>query len=84
VSWARVPGATRYELVSTLSGRPQRILRTRASAATLRRVPLTARGRISVRAVATLRQGAPVSARLRAAAPESTRFGALPKAPRIR
>jgi hypothetical protein len=81
VSWRRVPGATRYELVTTsLSG--QRVSRARGAGATLRRIPLTSAGRVSVRAVAPMRQGAPASARYPATRRLRTRFGALPRASR--
>jgi hypothetical protein len=78
VSWRRVPGATDYELVTTSPSGGQRITRARGAAATLRGVPVTSAGRVSVRAVATMRQGAPASARFRATRRPRTRFGALP------
>jgi hypothetical protein len=80
VSWQGVPGATGYELVTTSPSAGQRIARTRGAGATLRGVPLTSAGSVSVRADAPMRHGAPATARFPATRPLSTRFGALPHA----
>ena len=82
VSWRPVPGATRYELVTTSPSAGQRVARARGAGATLRRVPLTSAGRVSVRAVAPMRHGAPASAPFRATRHLRTRFGTLPRASR--
>ena len=60
------------------SGSCGRAARTR----TLRRVALTSAGRISVRATAPMRVGAPATARFRATRHLKTRFAVLPRAPR--
>jgi hypothetical protein len=45
-------------------------------------VALTSAGRVTVRAVASMRQGTAASASFRATRRLSTRFGPLPRAPR--
>jgi hypothetical protein len=82
VSWRRVPGATGYELVATSPSTGQRVVRARGAHATLRRIALTSTGRISLRATAPMRQGAPASARFRATRRLKTRFAVLPHTPR--
>jgi hypothetical protein len=58
VSWKAVPGATRYEIVVTKSLGGQRLLTTRGRRVTVGGIPKTVSGRVSVRAVAKLREGA--------------------------
>ncbi len=82
VSWRPVPGATGYELVTTSPSAGQRVARAHGAGAILRRVPLTSAGRVSVRAVAPMRHGAPASAPFRAPRRLGTRFGTLPRASR--
>jgi hypothetical protein len=82
VSWRRVAGATGYELVFTSPSTGQRVVRARGAHATLRRVALTSAGRVSVRATAPMRQGAPAAARFRATRRLKTRFAVLPHPPR--
>jgi hypothetical protein len=82
VSWRRVAGATGYELVTTSPSARQRVVRVRGARASVRRVALTTAGRVTVRATATLRRGAPASARFRATRRLHTRFRRLPRAPR--
>lgn len=83
VRWSRVPGATRYDVVATLTSGAQRTMRTRRSGATIGRVSATSGGRVAVRAVASMRQGAVRTAGFRATARRArTRFGPLPKLPR--
>jgi hypothetical protein len=82
VSWAGVRNATRYEVVATTSGAGQRIVRTRGRRATLKRIPKSSAGRVSVRAVATLRQGKPASARFPRTAKRKTRFSSMAEVPR--
>lgn len=79
VTWAPVPGAARYEVVITGSSGLQRIVRTRGQATTVKGVAQSTAGAVSVRAVASLRVGQPVSARFHATAPRKTRFGPLPR-----
>jgi hypothetical protein len=57
-------------------------VRARGAHATLRRIALTSTGRISLRATAPMRQGAPASARFRATRRLKTRFAVLPHTPR--
>lgn len=82
VSWAKVAGAERYEVVATTSGERQRIRRVRGRRTTLKRLPRSSAGRITVRAVAELRQGRPARARFNRTARRKTRFRPLPRAPR--
>ena len=83
-TWARVPGATAYEVVVTTTGAGQRRLRVRGSAVTVRRIPRSSSGRVTVRAVATMRQGTPANAGFRATARPATRLRPLPRPPRLR
>jgi Concanavalin A-like lectin/glucanases superfamily len=78
-SWARVPGASRYEVVTTTSGGAQKLRTTRARRATVTGVARSSRGLLSVRAVAPLRTGPASRAAFRATAPRRTRFGSLPR-----
>jgi hypothetical protein len=82
VSWRAVPGATRYELVERLGIGGEHLVRSRGHSVTLRHVARYDSGRISVRAMATLRQGKPALATLRAGVRTPTRLGPLPKPPR--
>jgi len=82
--WTAVPGASAYELVLTTGMTRQRRLRVRGTTLTLRSVPVATAGRITVRAVDTLRDGPVASAAFRATASPRTRLGRLPKAPRLR
>ena len=84
VGWARVTDAQRYEVVLTTSSHGSRLRRTSARQAILRGVPRSSSGRVTVRAVAHLRAGPPASAGFRRTAPRKTRFGPLPRAPRVR
>ncbi len=84
LTWARVPGATRYEVVVTLQGGRQRVLRARRTSLTVRGVKRTDAGRVSVRAAALLRSGKPSAKRFRAQARAHTRLGPLPRATRRR
>ncbi len=84
VTWGRVPGATRYEVIVTLRNGRQRVLRARRPSLTVRRVARTDGGRVSVRAVAALRMDRPTVKRFRALARARTRLGRLPRAPRTR
>ncbi len=80
VTWKRVADAARYELVTTLNSGEQRITRTRRPAATITRVARSSGGRVTVRAIAPMRQGQAAAARFRATAPRtSPRFRPLPK-----
>ena len=79
VSWGAVPGAARYEVVTTSLSAGQRIVRARGAHATLRRVALTSAGHVSVRAVAPMRSGSAVSARFGATQKLKTRFAKLPR-----
>jgi hypothetical protein len=63
VSWASVVGAATYEVVTTTTGAGQRTRRTRGRSLTLRGLSKSSSGRVTVRAVAPLRQGAPAGAR---------------------
>jgi hypothetical protein len=84
VSWASVAGAAAYEVVTSTTGAGQRTGRTRGRTVTVGQVPKSSTGRVTVRAVAALRQGNPASASFRATARRATRFGPLPRAPRLR
>jgi virginiamycin B lyase len=80
VTWSRVAEAARYEIVTTLAGGGQRVTSTRRPTATIRSVARSSGGRVTVRAIAPLREGRAAGARFRASAPrKSTRFRPLPK-----
>ncbi len=79
LSWRPVPGATRYEIVARLSVGGERVVRSRRATVSLPGVAGYDSGPISVRAVAFLRQGPPVMAKLRAAGRTPTRLGPLPR-----
>jgi Concanavalin A-like lectin/glucanases superfamily len=84
VTWRSVAGATAYEVVVSPSGAAQRTRRTRSRRLLLRGVPRSSSGRVTVRAVAQLRQGRAASAGFRATAARAPRFKRLPRAPRLR
>lgn len=77
VTWARVPDAARYQVVATPSGGAQRVRTTRARTATLKGIAASSGGRVSVRAIAPLRQGRPASAPFARSAKRKTRLGPL-------
>jgi streptogramin lyase len=80
LAWTRVAGATRYEIVTTLTSGVQRIARTRRASATISPVARASGGRVTVRAIAPMRQGRATAAPFRASGPRtSTRFGPLPR-----
>jgi hypothetical protein len=80
VTWKRVPEAQRYEVLTTLSSGGQRMTSTRRPSATIGSVARWNGGRVTVRAVAPMRQGRVTTARFRATAPrKTTRFGPLPR-----
>jgi streptogramin lyase len=80
IAWTRVTGATRYEIVTTLTSGVQRITRTRRHTATISPIARASGGKVTVRAIAPMRQGHAAAARFRANAPRSsTRFGPLPR-----
>ena len=79
LSWGSVPGATRYEVVARLNAGGERVVRTRRASLTLPHVARYDGGRISVRAVATLRLSQPTVLALRPVARTPTRLGPLPR-----
>jgi hypothetical protein len=80
VAWRRVAGAASYELVTTLASGEQRITSTRRPTATISPVTRSSGGRVTIRAVAPMRDGRATAARFAATAPrEATRFGPLAK-----
>ena len=83
--WHVVPEASGYEMVLTTDGSSgSERLRVRGTAVTLRGVAGWTAGRVSVRAVDTLREGLIASAPFKATASPRTRFGRVPKAPPLR
>ena len=84
VSWARVRGAARYEVVLNLRNGAQRLATSRRRRITLRRIVRSDGGRVRVRALAERRQGRPASVRFRARGRVRTRFEPLPRRPRFR
>ncbi len=80
ISWGAVPGATSYELVARLAAGGERVVRARRLGISLKRIERYDSGMISVRALATLRQGNAALGRLSPAGP--TRLGRLPRPPR--
>jgi streptogramin lyase len=80
VSFQAVAGASWYDVVSTLTNGDQQIIHTRRRSVTIRRVTPSSGGRVSVRGVASMRQGAARTTRFRATAPRApTRIGPLPR-----
>jgi hypothetical protein len=80
VAWTRVAGAASYELVTTLASGEQRITSTRRPTATISPVTRSSGGRVTIRAVAPMREGRATAARFAATAPrKATRFGPLAK-----
>lgn len=77
VSWARVAGARRYELVVSSSGDGSRVRRTRGRRAVIKGIEKSSAGRVTVRAVDRLREGRPAKARFRRTARRKTRFAPL-------
>ena len=59
ITWTRVAGAARYEIAVTLRSGRQRVATTTKRSLVLTAIPRSARGSVSVRAVADLRQGSP-------------------------
>ncbi|HEY8763860.1 MAG TPA: hypothetical protein VIM18_06710 [Solirubrobacteraceae bacterium] len=82
VSWRAVPGATSYQVVARLSTGGERVVRTRRLSASFRRVPRFDGGPVSVRAVASMRNGKPSVVRVRPIGHAPTRFGPRPRPPR--
>jgi hypothetical protein len=58
VNWRKVPGARRYEVAARLSGRRQVFGTTRRTRIVLKGVPRWLSGRVTVRAIDTMRQSA--------------------------
>jgi hypothetical protein len=80
VSFPVVAGASRYDVVTTLTNGAQQTIQTRRHSVTIRHVSPASGGRVSVRALASMRQGAARTTRFRATAPRArTRFGRLPR-----
>ena len=77
VSWPRVAGASRYDIVTTLATGRQRTSRTRRNLIAIHGVSRTSGGRVSVRAVASMRRGALRSVRFRATARRAPSLGPL-------
>jgi hypothetical protein len=77
VSWAKVPGAARYEVVATPSDGAQRTRTTRGRSAAIKGIATSSSGAVTVRAVAQLRHGRPTRARFARTARRKTRFGPL-------
>ena len=82
--WDAVPGASGYELVLTSDGASQRRIRVPGTMVTLRGIAGWTAGRVTTRAVDTLREGPIVSAGYKAITNPRTRVRRLPKAPRLR
>jgi hypothetical protein len=83
VSWARVAGATTYDVAVSSSGQAQRRLRVRKHSVTIA-VSRASSGRVTVQALGYLRAGEPVSAHFPAAGKPAIRFRPLPKPPRLK
>lgn len=79
VSWGAVSGATSYELVARLTIGGERMIRTHSQTISLKQIAPYESGVISVRAVATLRQGRPALARLSRIGRPPTRLEHLPR-----
>jgi len=63
VSWRRVPGAARYEVAASLSGRRMAFATTRGRKVTVKRVWPWLGGRVRVRALDSMRQSTPARGR---------------------
>ena len=83
VSWARVTGATAYEVAVSSSGDAQRRLRVRGNSITIG-VAQASSGRVTVQALGYLRAGNPAFARFAASSKPSIRFRPLPLVPRLK
>jgi hypothetical protein len=81
VSWNAVAGATSYTIVARLSS-GERIVRTHRRAISLRRVPRSDSGLVSVLAVATMRHGKPTLRSIQGVGHARTRLGPVPRPPR--
>jgi hypothetical protein len=77
VSWARVAGARRYEVVASATGDGSTMRRTGARRSVIKGIERSSAGRVTVRAVDRLREGPPADARFRRTARRTTRFGPL-------
>ena len=84
VSWRRVAGAKRYEVVAATSGAGQRVKRLRKASVRLKRIPRASSGIVTVRAVDSLREGRRARKKFRRAVRRASRFERLPRAPRLR
>jgi Concanavalin A-like lectin/glucanases superfamily len=82
LKWAGVAGAARYEIVvTTTTG--QRVLPTKKHGLTVKGIAKFVSGSVSVRALASLREGAAASKTFKATAKPPTRLLPLPKAPKL-
>jgi hypothetical protein len=78
VKWLPVSGATSYEVVATIKGGGQKVLRSTKRTVTIR-LPKTAAGKVSVRGAADLREGGTIQRGFRAAARRKSAIKRLPR-----
>ena len=84
VSWSRVRGAARYEVVTNLRSGTQRLAKTGRTRVAVRGIRRSDGGRVRVRAMAELKQGKPRAAPFRALERARTRVEPLPRVRRGR
>jgi hypothetical protein len=83
VTWKRVIGAKRYEVAATSRTGYQKVIKTKTRRVIIKRVPATAAGLVTVRAVDTLRQSAPVGKKFKRIAAPKRLFERLGKCKRV-
>jgi hypothetical protein len=74
ISWRRVSSATRYEVAITSRTGFQRFVTTRKRSLVLKKVPKSATGTVTVRAIDTFRQSQPTATRLKPLAGRTSSF----------
>ena len=78
-SWKRVRGAATYEIAATLSSRRVVFARTSRRSVSLKGVPRYLSGRVTVRAIADMRQGRTAGRRFKAVERRPTAFRSFPR-----
>jgi hypothetical protein len=79
LSWRKVAGATTYEIAVTTSEGDQKLATTKGGAVVIKGISTAVGGRVSVRAVADLREGQPVKASFKRVKSARSALASLPK-----